>query len=448
MARTLTTRRLACAVAVALALQAHGAYAIGLVQAYNAALQNDPTYRSASFERDAGKESEAIGRSALLPSISASYSEAKNRAARTVQTVQGPFADNPDYTSKTTMLQVRQPIVNPEGYARYYEGIAQSKYSEAQFSGRKQDLIVRVVSAYSDAQFAEDQLMLARAQREAYAEQKIVNQRMFEKGEGTRTDVIETQAKFDLAEAQVLEAEENVVAARTALSAIIGKEITELDTLVDDFNLMPLQPATFNEWRSIALEQNTDIAAQRYAVEATQHEVDKNRAGHFPRMDMIASYSRATSDSISTLNQEIVTHSVGFQINIPIYSGGYVNAVTSQAAANHEKAKADLDDRTGKTLVDLRKQFNAVLSSQSRIPALNKAVESARLLIVATEQSVKGGQRINLDVLNAKQQWYAALRDLSQARYNYIVANLKLRYDAGVLSTDDLQKFARYFKPR
>jgi protease secretion system outer membrane protein len=42
---------------------------------------------------------------------------------------------------------------------------------------------------------------------------------------------------------------------------------------------------------------------------------------------------------------------------------------------------------------------------------------------------------------------FSAQRDLAQARYNYLLAQLRLRYDAGVLSLDDLQKLARYFKP-
>ena len=137
--------------------------------------------------------------------------------------------------------------------------------------------------------------------------------------------------------------------------------------------------------------------------------------------------------------------SVGVQVNIPLYSGGAVWASTTQAVAGREKARSDLDAKTSQVLVELRKQYNLVLSSALRIDALVKSVNSARLLVQATQQSVKGGVRINLDVLNAQQQMYAAQRDLAQARYNYLLSYLRLRNAAGTLNAEDLHTVAGYF---
>jgi len=73
-----------------------------------------------------------------------------------------------------------------------------------------------------------------------------------------------------------------------------------------------------------------------------------------------------------------------------------------------------------------------------------KAVDSARALVEATRQSVKGGVRINLDVLNAQQQLYTAQRDLANARYNYLLSYLRLRNAAGTLNGDDLRTVSSY----
>jgi protease secretion system outer membrane protein len=96
-------------------------------------------------------------------------------------------------------------------------------------------------------------------------------------------------------------------------------------------------------------------------------------------------------------------------------------------------------------MLDMHKQHYTVLSSIAKIAALEKSVESAKLLVTATKQSIKGGVRINLDLLNAEQQQYVAQRDLAQARYSYMVALLRLRADAGVLSGDDLHVLAANF---
>ncbi len=88
-----------------------------------------------------------------------------------------------------------------------------------------------------------------------------------------------------------------------------------------------------------------------------------------------------------------------------------------------------------------------MLSGVARIEALKKAVASTELLIKATEQSVKGGVRINLDVLNATQQLYTNKRDLAQARYNYLLNTLRMRAAAGTLAEADVREIAPYFKP-
>lgn len=430
----------------ALLLPALPSSAMSLVEAYEAALQNDPTYRAAVHENEAGQQYKVLGRANLLPSVSMSYGKSKNRADITAPNFLGQeTTTHPEYTSTSGVVQLRQPLFNLDGFARYQQGIAQSNYSDAVFSTRGQDLLVRLVGAYADAKYAEDRLALAEIQRDTFAEQKLVNERMFQKGEGTRTDMLETQAKFDLAEAQLIEAKDAVTAARNSLAAIVGTEVTNLDPLSDDFRVKPLQPSSFDEWKTIALEQNSEILAQKYAVEVAQREISKNRAGHAPRLDFVASYNKGESESITTRNQDSTVRTVGVQLNIPIYSGGAVSASTSQAVANHEKARSELDAKTKQVLVELRKQYDQSLSSAARIDALVKSVDSARLLVKATQQSVKGGVRINLDVLNAQQQLYTAQRDLAQARYNYLLSYLRLRYSAGTLNAEDLRTVAGYF---
>lgn len=426
--------------------------AMGLVQAYEAALMNDPAYRAAVSENVAGKEYKNIGRAGLLPTIQYVYGTSKNRAEITTPQELAGFrlpdrVDNYDYTSLTNSLSLRQVLFSLDATARYKQGIAQTNYSDAIFSARSKDLIIRLVTAYSDVKFSEDQLDLFRAQRDAYAEQKRINERMFEKGEGTKTDMLETQAKLDVAESQVIEAQDNLLNAKNTFSAIVGSDVAQLDGLRPEFNVMPSQQSSFEEWMVIAAENNPEIAAAKYAVEAAELEISKSKAGHTPRLDLNVGYNRGLSDSITTRTQDQTIKTIGVQLVVPIYSGGSVTAASNQAIANRDKAKADLDGTRNRISIELRKQFNAVQTSLTKISALQKSVNSATLLVEATKQSVKGGVRINLDVLSAEQQLVAARRDLAQAKYNYLISFLKLRVAAGNITVDDIQTVAAYFAP-
>jgi protease secretion system outer membrane protein len=449
MTPKLTVSVCAAAVGAALALAAAPAGAITLMQAYQAALQNDPQYRMAKADRDAGKENRILGRAALLPQVSANYSGSKVRAD--IDYGKSPLTgkevlSSPLYYSRSEVLQLRQPLFSVDAFARYKQGVAQSQYSAAIFDARTKEIAVRSISAYLDVLFAEEQVNLARAQRDTLLEQRKVNDRLFQKGEGTRTDMLETQARLDLAEASLLEAEDNRTNARTTLAGIIGREVDSVDTVVDQFAVPPLAPHGFDEWRALALKNNPELQAGFYAVEASRQEVNKARAGHTPRVDFVASYSKSDNETINTLNQNSTQRALGVQVNIPLYSGGAVSAATRQAAAQLEKARAQQDADTDRILTDLRKQYNAALTSQAKVPALDKAVASGELLVKATEQSIKGGVRINLDLLNARQQLYQSQRDRAQARYTYLSSILRLKAAAGTLGFDDVQAIARYFK--
>lgn len=445
--RKVLVRALASALFGTALLHGGSASAIGLMEAYNAAVRNDPVYQAAYYENEGARENRIIGRAALLPNLSASYSGNKNRADTESLS---PFTNkvtlsHPQYVSRNATITLRQPLLNLDAIARYKQGVAQSEAGEAQFATRKNEMAVRVVGAYVEALFAAEQLQLVEVQRDMYREQKNVNQRLFEKGEGTKTDMLETQARLDLAEAQVLEAQDNVRTSRTTLAGIIGQEVDSLEPLAGDFRGSAEQ-RDFTAWRTIALENNPEVLQATKAVEVARQQVNKDRAGHAPRLDLVASLGKTDSETINTLNQASKVRSVGLQLSVPLYAGGAVSAVTRQSVAGLERAKAVVQATIDKTVVELRKEHSAVESGVARIDALIKAVDSAKLLVTATSQSIKGGVRINLDLLNAKQQLFISQRDLAQARYGYLMAGLKLRAAAGTLALEDLERVATNFR--
>lgn len=447
MARAIRT---AVAAAALLALAAGNAGAISLQQAYEAALKNDPQYRMHYFEKESAQENEILGRSNLLPQVSASYSASRNVADTDtqVETKAGPVPviDHPRYISRSSVVQLRQPILNLDGIVRYRQGKVQAKQGAQQFEADTNDVILRVVGAYADALFAEDQVELARVQRDMYQEQMKVNARLFEKGEGTKTDMLETKARFDLAEAQLVETQDNAQAMRDTLAGVIGMEPGTLDKLGTNFHFQPLKPASIAEWRSIALAHNPQLLSARLGVENARLEIQRNKAGHAPRVDFIAAYSKDDAASLQNYQQNSVNRTIGVQVNIPIYQGGAISAQTRQAADNWNRAQSDLDNRTNQVLVELRKAYDLVQNSVAKVTALEKAVASGKELMVATEQSIKGGVRINLDLLNAQQQLYSSQRDLAQARYSYLLGLLRLRAAAGTLGDSDVREVAAYFR--
>ena len=418
--------------------------AMGLLEAYDLAIRNDPTFHAAIEERAAGEENRALGRSALLPTLSWNYNNSRNES----EVTQASTRTDRDYRSYAATLTLQQPLLDYEAYARFRQGAAQALFSDERFRSKIQYLAVRVLSAYSQALLAQERIELSRAQKRAFSERLQLNQRLLEGGEGTRTDVLETQARLSMAVAEEIEAHDNQDAALRELEAMLGEplQVEQLAPLVAHFVILPLEPQRFESWRELALANNPELASQHHALTAAEYEVERKRAGHLPKLSLYASSRQTSSDSESTYNQKYDTNSVGIQLTVPLFAGGSVSASTRQAARQLSQAQYELDAQTATTLVDLRKQYNLNSSAAAKVRAYEMAVESAGALVQATQKSVSGGERVNLDVLDAEQQLFSAKRDLADARYAYLLARVQLKYYAGLLNEGDLRQVAGYFR--
>lgn len=426
------------------------AQALDLGDAYALALRNDPTWQGSIAEREAGLENLAIGRAGLLPRLSYRYNRARNDSEVTQRSQFGDVTTQRDYRSYSSTLTLEQPLFDYAAWSDYRRGVAQAALADERYRGRGQELMVRLFGAYSEALFANEQIALAQAQRRTYAEQLTLNERLLKGGEGTRTDVLETRARYELAQAQEIEAGDNLDAALHALQAIIGEPVAveDLAPMTADFRLQPLTPTRFERWRDLAVAHNAELASQRHGLEVAEQNIERQRAGHLPSLSAYASKGISSSSSESSYNQRYDTDSIGVQLSVPLYAGGGVQASVRQARAQRDAVGFELDAQLNDTLTQLRRQFNLCASGTAKIRAYDLAVKAASALVQATRKSVRGGERVNLDVLDAEQQLFSARRDLAQARHEYLRAWLQLRYLAGVLEAGDLNALSRYFLSR
>ncbi|ALI04110.1 outer membrane channel protein TolC [Pseudomonas sp. FW306-02-F02-AA] len=427
-------------------------YAMGPFEVYEQALRNDPIFLGAIKERDAGLENRTIGRAGLLPKLSYNYNKGRNNSkATSLDERRRNQTEDRNYNSYGSTFTLQQPLFDYEAYAAYRKGVAQSLFADENFRGKSQELLVRVLTYYTQALFAQDQIDIAQAKKKAFEQQFQQNEQMFRQGEGTRTDILEAESRYELATAEEIEARDEQDASLRELGALIGTrdiDIKDLEPLSESFESFSLQPANFDSWHELALSNNPNLASQRQAVEVARFEVERNRAGHLPRVSAYATARKNESESGNTYNQRYDTNTIGIEISVPLYAGGGVSASTRQASRSMEQAEYDLDSKTRETLIELRRQFSACLSGVSKLRAYQKALTSAEALVVSTRQSILGGERVNLDALNAEQQLYTTRRDLAQARYDYLMAWTKLHYYAGNLREEDLAKVDEAFGAR
>lgn len=427
------------------------AHALDLMGSYELALKNDPIYRSASKEYEAGIENNGIGRAAVMPKLAAQYNQNANRATQWgAQYTGGPnTATNWSYPSNYSYVQLTQPIFSLEAFARWRQGIAQADFSQSKFIYNTQDLLIRVLQTYTDLLFSMDQLQFQTAERDAFYEQWNVAKRLNKGGEASITDMLEAEAAYQVADAKVVDAKDAVENARRKFNSITGEAIDDaakINKLSGNFRYLNLSSMKFEDWKERALNTNAELKAAQNNMEIAKQEYRKNHAGHYPVVNLVGALTTQQSNTVTSINNTTNQSYLGVQINLPIFSGGEINARSSQALANYEKSQADYDVTKDKVITELRKQYDLVVSGKQKVQALSSALESATQLVKAMRKSVMAGERINVDVLLAEKGLFNTRRDLAQTKYNYLVAYLKLNQLGGSLEVEDFEKIAIYFK--
>lgn len=407
--------------------------AMDLRQAYDAAYANDASIRASRAGAQASRERLPQAQAQRLPNVSLNAGRNYNDLTSKTRSFLGqPVTTESQYYSGSQTLSVRQPLYRPYIAALVRQAQAQANDADASLEKDEQSLVVRVGEAYFDALLARDQLSLVGAQKATYTTQLDAAKKSLAAGSGTRTDIDEAQARLDLTLAQELEAQQNVEFTRRRLETLTGQSLDTLASLdVERFTPSAPVPAGVEAWIERAEQASPELESLRAQLEAARQEIDKAEAGHKPTLDVVAQWARSSSDSVTNVNSRYDNKTIGLQLSVPLYSGGYVNSTVRQAVAAHERAREVLEATRRDLGVRVHREFRGMTEGVLRIGALEQAVRSAEQAVLSNRKSFEAGSRTTLDVLNAEQQKTAALRDLAQARYVYLVSRLRLLSLAG-----------------
>jgi outer membrane protein/protease secretion system outer membrane protein len=429
-ARGLTLRALAAAAA----LFAGSAWSMDLLQAYQAALQEDATVRAARAASDAARERLPQARAQLLPNIAFSAVRNRNDLSRTQENpLSGqPVTTDEQYYSFNQTLQLRQPLFRKPLWA----GLEQAGYivqdADASFERELQNLGVRVAGSYLEALLAHDQLELVLSQQAFTLTQLDAAHKALAAGSGTRTDIDEAQARLDLNRAQELEARQHLDYTRRQLEVLTRHPVGQIARLYAG-KLPLLQPEQQNldAWLAKAEASSPELLALKARLEAARSEVTKAQGGHYPTLDAVAQITRSASENVTTPSSRYSNRALGLQLNVPLYAGGYTSSIVRQAVAEQTRAEEMLEATRRDLGLRLHREYRGVTEGVAKVGALEQAVRSAEQLVKSTRRSFEAGSRTLVDILNAEQQLQSTRRDLAQARYLYLISRVRLQALAG-----------------
>jgi outer membrane protein len=412
--------------------------ASGLLDLYTLALEKDAQLQQAQAQYLADKETVTQARSFLLPNVSLQASYQHNDYS----TDKVPFGTQSVNQQK---LLISQPLYDASAELRYDQSQQQLSLSELSLKQQEQTLILRLAQAYFDVLRAEQLFRLTSVQVSAIALQKDKIAEGVKVGLTNPVDHLEVQARYDLAEADRIQAETQVINTREALERLIGQASGQLKTLPLTTQLAihqqtPQQVADGYEKNNLAVQMG------KIKLSLAEQEIAVQKTGHYPVVSAQASLSNLDNQYLtqSPYPGQYQTNSVSLQLSLPIYSGGLVQSREQQAEHLKTVQKASLQQTQEQTRLDLLTLSKTLNSSQSRLQALRQAVKSSEAFLLAAEEGHRVGMRELVDVLNARTNLSKAQQDLSNALYDDVLNRVKLHFTQGTLSLEALRYIEAY----
>jgi len=425
-------RRLAgVAALVAAALAPSAASAQSLRELYEAAHAYDATYLAAR----------ALAESATYR---VEQTRALNRASASLSGSAARIESNPtagaNFNSNGYGLTVngRQPLFNRSNDATIAQAELSLESSLADLDTAEQDLMLRVSQAYFDVLGAQDTLQTTRANKAANAEQLASAKRNFEVGTATITDTRESQARFDLATAQEIAADNDLVTKRIALDQLVGRSNIQPRALAVPVALPATSAIPVDDLVVRAAEEHPAVRRARVAFDVAQLETEKARAQRLPTVDAVASLQGARGTVAANVTGYSSVGSIGVQVNVPLYTGGSIQNRIRETLVLEERSRNDLEAARRTVTQTTRQAYYTLQSSTAQVKALEAAEASSQLALEATQLGYRVGIRVNVDVLNAQSQLYQTRRDLARARYDLLLGTLRLRQASGRLVPSDI----------
>jgi len=413
------------------------ANALNFAQALDLAILHDQDLQAAEFEYQSAVAGRGISKAALLPQLNLSLSTAKIEQ----QTENSSNPDIPDrnidFNSDGYDLILSQSLYNHGLYKQLQTTDMKIAAATATVEAERQNLIVRLATAYFNVLGAQDNLKFANAEKESIGKQLEQSKKRFEVGLIAITDVKEAQASYDTSVAQEIDAQNILSAQFEALAVILGSYTTNIAAMHENIPLLIPQPANMTEWTDSAQENNLALKAAQYSYKAAQKQVETDQSQHYPYLDLVARQAYNSADDGRFGAFDSTDTSLTVQLTVPIYSGGGTSATHRQSVALKEQARSQKEKALRTTMQQTRDAYLGVTSTIAQVKALKQALISTQAAHEATQAGFEVGTRTAIDVLTTLRDVFRAERDYARARYNYVINTLRLKQAAGTLTIDE-----------
>ena len=419
------------------------AWAGDLIEVFESALRSDPQLLAEAASQRAASELDSQAMSRFLPSISISATNGKVSRRSSATT----FGGENEYNKHGYTLSLTQPIYRLESIIKNTQADIAIETAQANYMIAEQDFLLRVAEQYFNFLARQDEVGFSAAKKEANAKQLEQVQLRFDLGLATITDLSESQAGLDLANADFILASNALDNSKERLRESSGRYWERLAPIQNKIQLVKPEPEDIEQWVKAALVKNPSLRVAKNAKKDAEQVISLERSGHFPSIDLVGEKSYTSqSDSNFGGSSKVHQDTLSLRFNLPLFEGGNVLSKTREARHRMEQAMQNEEKQRRLVIRKSREAYNGVVSGISRVKALRQALVSGEQALVSTEMGYEVGTRTTVDVLNVRRDFFKAKVEYASSIYDYILSSLRLKQSAGTLSRNDLVLINQWLK--
>lgn len=413
--------------------------AMDLSEIIRLALERDAQLRADTFAAEArnaeGWQSVAV----YGPTVSASGSYRGSRDSSTPESGAEQENRRANFTEGALTVGFTQPVIDLEKINQARQGVTEMDVAVLLKKKAREELLLKVHERYYAVLSAQEALRLAQAERAALQKQVRHAEEKLELGYGTITDQYDAEARYRLALATEIAGKTELDNGLKALGELIDQEIAaEIEDLAANM-VLPKIPGDVETWLKISHAYNTDLGLNQLQAQSAQLQYRRAQSRFLPSLVLFADYyDRHSTDGLLGYDEERSEFDVGLRVQADLLTGG---RDTAAAVAASRRAKAALERTTAaKRAVNrsVHSLWDSIDNTRQLVDAYRQTVTANEKALEYTQASYEEGVKVLLDVLNAQQDYYRALRQFKTSRYDYMVLLENFRQATGVESLAEI----------
>lgn len=351
--------------------------ASNLLDDYVAATRHEPNFAAAQMQSQNMLLDARLAAAAYYPRANLSLSQ-----------------DSFDNATRRT-ARIIQPIVSADRWLNVKESGPREKIAGHLDTMARYSLAKQVFGAVRDLAAVREKLSLNQANLTALQAQSDSAQMAHKLGQGTITDVLDTQVRVAQARGQIQRIQADLETARHAYANITG--------YLPAPNAYPLAPRKMDDVQVLPVEQlieqvlqtNPGLQAQRKATELSAISARRARAQYLPTVNAIWQRSQTTSNNVNNISGVVIS----FDMPLQYGSQFSMEAADNNLVAQQQKERAVQSELT----LETQRLHALALATQQEVQISRDAIDAAQMSLSANQQSFQGGVRSKIDVLNALQ---------------------------------------------